>query len=160
MELQSASDNAKYYSNFLSSSSHNSSSSARGLLSISPYGWEIDGDLNSVYRASTYFSCLVSTNHTTSLSCGPPPSSSGQISAALTGSPDHNDMQWCQLLIIPRMYHVIVSPWQRVWWASVWYTLLTFLSQNLFQIHGEHGLSSSVKGLHEQNVENCFSSFA
>lgn len=120
VELQSAPEDAKYYSNFLSTGSHNSSPSARGPLSISPYGWEIDGNLISVYWASTYSSCLVSTNHTSSLSCGPPPSSSRQISAALTGSLDRNDMQRCLLLIIPRMYHVIVSPWQRRWWYCFW----------------------------------------
>lgn len=37
-ELHSATDNAKHYSSFLSSSSHHSSSSARGLLSITPFG--------------------------------------------------------------------------------------------------------------------------
>lgn len=76
VELQSAPDNAKYYSSFLSSSCHHSSSSATGLLSISSFGWEIDCDLSSVYRASTYSSCIASTNHAASLSFDPPPSSS------------------------------------------------------------------------------------
>lgn len=73
MELQRAPDNAKYYSSFLSSSNHHSSSSAPRILSIFPFEWEIDGDLSSFYRASTYSSCLVNTNYAASLSSGPPP---------------------------------------------------------------------------------------
>lgn len=68
----------------------------------------------------------------------------GKISPASTGSLDHDDMERCQLLIIPRMHCVTVSPWQTVWWDPVWYTLVTCLSQKTwFQIHSEQDPSLS-----------------
>lgn len=65
-------------------------------------------------------------------------------------------MKRCQLLIIPRMHHVTVSPRQTGWWDLVWCTLVTCLSQKpAFQIHSEQGPSPSVKGMSVPKVENC-----
>lgn len=85
------------------------SSSARRILQDFPFEWEIDGDLSSLFliHPPTRF-CHVNTNHAASVSSGPPFLLpwllwDTKLSSVLSGSPDHGEMERCQLLTIPRI---------------------------------------------------------
>lgn len=76
---------------------------------ISPLSERLMVTLASLFfiRPPTRF-CLVNTNHAASVSFGPPflllrPLWATKYSSVLSGSPDHGEMERCQLLTIPRI---------------------------------------------------------
>lgn len=98
---------------------------------ISPLSERLMATLAPSFCASAY-SFLPCENQPRSFSLSGPPFLLPRLLWDRKRSPvcqDHSEMERCQLLTIPRMHRVTISPWQTVWWEPFWYTQVTFLSE-------------------------------